>query len=78
MYNYNSSCCLDECETRSLTLREEHRLRATGNRVLKNILVFGSERDKVTVGEKRLHNEGLRDGYCSLNIILVIKSRRLR
>jgi hypothetical protein len=34
------------CETWSLTLREEHRLRVFENRVLRRI--FGPKRDKVT------------------------------
>jgi hypothetical protein len=34
------------CETWSLTLREEHRLRVFGNRVLRRI--FGAKRDEVT------------------------------
>jgi hypothetical protein len=34
------------CETRSLTLREEHRLRVFVNRVLRRI--FGPKRDEVT------------------------------
>jgi hypothetical protein len=34
------------CETRSLTLREEHRLRVFENRVLRRI--FGSKREEVT------------------------------
>jgi hypothetical protein len=34
------------CETRSLTLREEHRLRVFENRVLRRI--FGPKRDEVT------------------------------
>jgi hypothetical protein len=36
------------CETWSLTLREEHRLRVFENRVLKRI--FGPKRDEVTGG----------------------------
>ena len=36
----------DECETRSLTLREEHRLRAIGNTALRNIV--GSARVEIT------------------------------
>jgi hypothetical protein len=36
------------CETWSLTLREEHRLRVFENRVLRRI--FGSKRDEVTGG----------------------------
>jgi len=38
------------CETWSLTLREEHRLRVFENRVLRRI--FGPKRDKVTGIEK--------------------------
>jgi hypothetical protein len=47
---------LYECETWSLTLREEHRLRVFENRVLRRI--FGSKRDVVTEWRK-LHNEDL-------------------
>jgi hypothetical protein len=39
---------LYECETWSLTLREEHRLRVFENRVLSRI--FGPKRDEVTRG----------------------------
>jgi hypothetical protein len=56
------------CETWSLTLREEHRLR-----VLRRI--FGPKRDEVTGGWRKLHNEELRDFYCSPSIIRIIKSR---
>jgi hypothetical protein len=45
------------CETWSLTLREEHRLRVFENRVLRRI--FGQKRDEVTGGWRKLHNEGL-------------------
>jgi hypothetical protein len=48
-----------ECETWSLTLREEHRLRVFGNRVLRRI--FGLKRDEVTTEWRKLHNEELRD-----------------
>ena len=34
------------CETRSLTLREEHRIRVFENKVLRKI--FGSKRDEIT------------------------------
>jgi hypothetical protein len=61
------------CETWSLTLREEHRLRVFENRVLRGI--FEHKRDEVT---GRLHNEELNDLYSSPNIIRVIKSRRMR
>jgi hypothetical protein len=64
------------CETWSLTLREEHRLRVFENGMLRRI--FGPKRDEVTGEWKRLHNEELYDLYSSPNIILVIKSRRMR
>jgi hypothetical protein len=64
------------CETWSLTLREERRLRVFENMVLRGI--FGPRRDEVTVEWKRLHNEELNDLYCSPNIVRVIKSRRMR
>jgi len=46
------------CETWSLTLREEHRLRAFENRVLRR--VFGPKRDEVTGEWRKLHNEELK------------------
>jgi hypothetical protein len=64
------------CETWSLTLREEHRLRVFENRVLRRIL--GPKRDEVTGERRKLHNEELRDLYSSPNIIRIIKSRRMR
>ena len=63
------------CETWSLTLREEHRLRAFENKVLRRI--FGPKRGEVA-WKWRLHNEELNDLYCSPNIVWVIKSRRMR
>jgi hypothetical protein len=64
------------CETWSLTLREEHRLRVCENRVLRRI--FGPKRDDVTEGWRQLHNEELRN-LCSFpSIIRMIKSRRMR
>jgi hypothetical protein len=54
---------LYECETWSLTLREEHRLRVFENRVLRRI--FGPKKDEVkdeVNGEwRKMHNKELRD-----------------
>ena len=47
------------CETWSLTLREEHRLRVFENRVLRRI--FGAKRDGVIGQWRKLHNEELND-----------------
>jgi hypothetical protein len=51
------------CETWSVTLREEHRLRVFDNRVLRGI--FGPKREEVAGGWRRLHNEELRNLYAS-------------
>jgi len=64
------------CETWSLTLREEHRLRVFENGVLRRI--FGTKRDEVTGEWTKLHNEELNDLYSSPNIVRVIKSRRMK
>ena len=45
------------CETWSLTLRDERKLRVFENGVLRR--VFGSKRDKVTGEWGKLHNEEL-------------------
>jgi hypothetical protein len=63
------------CETWSLTLREEHRLRVFENRVLRRI--FGPKRDKVTGGWRNLHNEELHGLYSSPSIVRVIKARMM-
>jgi hypothetical protein len=46
------------------------------NRVLRRI--FGSKRDEVTGGGRKLHNEELHGLYSSHSIIRVIKARRMR
>ena len=55
------------CETWSLTLREERRLRVFENRVLRRIL--GSKRDEVTCECRKLYNEKLNDLYSSRNVV---------
>ena len=64
------------CEIWSLPLREERRLRAFENRVLRR--VFGPKSDEVTGKWIELHNEELNDPYSSSNTVRVIKSRRMR
>ena len=63
------------CETWSLTLREEYRLRVFENWILRRIL--GPKMDE-NGKWRRLHNEELHSLYLSPNIVRVIKSRRLR
>jgi hypothetical protein len=63
----------DGCETWSLKLREEDRLRVFENKVLRRI--FGPQMDEVTREWRNLHNKELNDLYSSLNIARMIKSR---
>jgi hypothetical protein len=58
---------LNGCETWSLTLREDSRLRVFENKVLRRI--FGSKRDEVIGEWRKLRNEELHILYSSLNII---------
>jgi len=58
---------LNGCETWSLILREEHRLRVFENRVLRR--VFGPKRDEVTGEWRKLQNEELSDLYSLTNIV---------
>ncbi|KAJ4442267.1 hypothetical protein ANN_12133 [Periplaneta americana] len=64
------------CETWTLNLREEHRLRVFENKVLRKM--FGAKRDEVTGEWRKLHNAELHALYSSPDIIRNIKSRRLR
>jgi hypothetical protein len=64
------------CETWSLIVREEHKLRVFENRALRTIV--GPKRDGVTGGWRKLHNEELHKLYSSLSITRIIKSRKMR
>jgi hypothetical protein len=59
------------CETWSLTLRENYRLRVFENRVLRRI--FGPRRDEVTGDWRKLHIEELHSLYSSPSIIRMLK-----
>jgi hypothetical protein len=64
------------CETWSLTLRDEHRLKVFENRVLRRI--SGPKRDEETGGWGKLHNKEQHNLYSSASIIRMIKKRRMR
>jgi hypothetical protein len=64
------------CETWSVTLREEHRLRLFENKMLRRI--FGSKRDEVTGEWRKLHNGELHNLYSLLDIVRQIKSGRMK
>ena len=60
------------CETWSLTLREEPRLRVFENKVLRRI--FWTKRDDITGEWRKLHNAELHAFYSLPNIIGNLKS----
>jgi hypothetical protein len=62
------------CETWSVTLEEEHRLRVYEKRVLR---IFGPKREE-DGPRRKLHNDKLHSLYSSPHIVEVIKSRRMR
>ena len=70
------SVALYGCETWSLTLKEERRLRVFENMVLRGI--SKPTRDEVTREWRKLRNDDHTDLYCSPNIIRIMKSRILR
>jgi hypothetical protein len=61
------------CETWFHTLRGEHKLRVSENRVLRRI--FGFKRNEKIGGWRKLHNEELHNLYSSPNNIIMIKRR---
>jgi hypothetical protein len=56
-------------------LREEHKLRVFENRVLRR--TFGHKREE-DESWRKLHNDELHSLYSSPNIIMVVKSRKMR
>ena len=75
IYKTILSVVLYGCETWSLTLMEELRLRVFENRILRRI--FGPKGD-ANEEWRRLYNEELHSLYRSPNIVRLIKSRKLR
>jgi hypothetical protein len=61
------------CDTWSLTLGEEHRLRVSEN----SVLIFGPKREE-DGSWRKLHNDELHSLFSSPNIVRVIKPRRMR
>ena len=70
--NCNSAHCFILILKADLTFRVENRLRVFKNRALRKIV--GLKRDDIKGDWRRLHNEELRDLYCSPNIVCLIKS----
>jgi hypothetical protein len=66
---------LYECKTCSHTTGE-HRLRVFENRVLRRMFPF--KKDEVTGGWRKLYNEELHELFFSPNIVMMIKSRKMR
>ena len=64
------------CETWSLTLKEERRLRVSENSVLRRI--FGPKRDEVTEEWRKIYNKELNELHSSPNNIRMIKSKIMR
>jgi hypothetical protein len=62
---------LYRCETSSFTLKEERRLRAFENRVLRGI--FGAKKNEVVGGWRKLDKKELRNLHSSPNVIRIVK-----
>ncbi|KAJ4434168.1 hypothetical protein ANN_16490 [Periplaneta americana] len=69
-------CSEANCETWTVTLTDEHKLRVFENKVLRKIYV--AKRDEVIGEWRKLHNTELHALYSSPDIIRNIKARRLR
>jgi hypothetical protein len=67
---------LHGCETWSLALRKEHRLRVSENRIWRGI--FRSKTDEVMGVWRKLHNEKLPNLCPPPGVMRMIKSRRMR
>jgi hypothetical protein len=63
------------CETWSLTLREEHKLRVFEKKVLKSL--FGPKRDEVIGGWRKLYNEELHNLHSFPSTIAMNKFRKV-
>jgi hypothetical protein len=62
------------CATWSVTVREELRLRVTGNRVLRKIF----RHKRMTGGWTKLHNVVLHDVYCLPGVVRAVQSRMMK
>jgi hypothetical protein len=54
------------CGYETVTLKEEHTLRVSENRVLRRI--FEAKKDKVAGNWRKIHNEVIYNSYLSQNI----------
>ena len=61
---------LYRCETWSLTLREEHRLRVFENEIIGKI--FGAKKDEITGEWRKLHNAELHALYSSPKLLGIL------
>jgi len=66
------------CSSNIVRVIKSRRMRWTGHVARMGFCYLGPERDEVTGDWRKLHNEELKDLYCSTNVAWVIKSRRIR